>query len=328
MHFPRRSFVLGSACATLAWTGSPFVRAADPYPVKQVRFVVPYPPGGPTDLLARMIQPPLSEKLGANVVIDNRPGAGGNVGTDFVAKSPPDGSTILLASPGPMSVNATLYKSLPYDPLKDLSAVIQISAFPLVLEVNPNVPTRTVAEFIAYAKARSTELSFASAGNGTPQHLVGELFNRAVGTRMQHVPYRGAGPALNDLLGGQVPIMFDILGSSIGHIRGGKLRPLAVTTLKRSPQLPDIPTLAESGLPGFEFSAWHGIAVTSRMPRPLQQRLNAALNEIFIEPKFRAQIEELGTPVIGGPPERFQSLIVSETERLGQIVKASGASVD
>mgnify|MGYP002778033300 FL=1 len=301
------------------------VRAQDG---KVVRFVVPYPPGGPTDLMARLLQPMLQARLGMTVVVENRPGAGGNVGTDHVAKSAPDGMTILLASPGPLSVNPSLFKTMPYDPQRDLAPVIQISKFPLVLVVNPQQPMRDVREFMAYVKANPNKLNFGSAGNGTPQHLVGMLFNVAAGVNMQHVPYRGAGPALNDLLGNQIPLMFDILGSSIGHIRAGKLRPLAVTTTTRSPILQDVPTLDETVLKGFDFYGWHGISVAGKTSPEIVGRLNKVFNDIFADPAFRPRWEELGTPVVGGSPEQFGSLIRFDAQRLGKVVKDAGVTVD
>ncbi|HEY8608324.1 MAG TPA: tripartite tricarboxylate transporter substrate binding protein [Noviherbaspirillum sp.] len=302
--------------------------ADDAYPSKPIKFVVPYPPGGPTDAMARLIQAPLQAKLKQPVVIDNRGGAGGNIGSDFVAKSAPDGHTILLAASGPMAVNKTLYKSVPFDALKDFAPVIQISAFPLVLEVHPSVPVANLKQFLALAKERPAELSFASAGNGTPQHLAGELFNAGTGTKLQHIPYKGAGPALNDVVGGHVKVMFDILGSSVQFIKTGKLRPIAVTTAERSPALPDVPTLAEADLAGYEFSAWHGIVAPAATPRPVVSKLNQALNEIFADPEFKKRWEELGTRAVGGTPEAFGALMKSETAKLGKLVKDVGVTVD
>jgi tripartite-type tricarboxylate transporter receptor subunit TctC len=226
--------------------------AQDAYPSKNIRFVVPYPPGGPTDLMARMLQTELQTRLGVTVIVDNKGGAGGNTGSAEVAKqSPADGYTLLLAASGPMAVNPSLYKSMPFNPQTDLAPVIQISSFPLVLEVNPKVGVKSVKELINLLKVQKATLSFASAGNGTPQHLAGELFNTQLDTNMAHIPYRGAGPALNDLLGGQVEVMFDIMASSLGHIQSGKLTPLAVTSVKRSPALPNVPTMAEPGCPAL-----------------------------------------------------------------------------
>ena len=322
----RRHFNLaaGAALATAALPRRAFAQAS----TKTMRFVVPYPPGGPTDLMARILQPALQARLGMTVVVDNRAGAGGNTGTDMVAKSAPDGLTIVLASPGPMSVNPSLYKNMPYDPQRDLAAVIQISKFPLVLEVNPQFPAKTVAEFMAYVKAHPKELNFGSAGNGTPQHLVGMMFNSAAGVSMQHVPYKGAGPALADLLGNQISLMFDILGSSVQYIKAGQLRPLAVTTLTRSYVLPDVPTLDESGLRGFDFYGWHGIAVAGRTSPAIVSNLNRVFNDIFADPAIRKQWEALGTPVVGGTAQGFGELVRSEGERLGKLVRDANVTLE
>jgi tripartite-type tricarboxylate transporter receptor subunit TctC len=295
---------------------------------KTLHFVVPYPPGGPTDLMARILQPGLAKKLDMNVVVENRAGAGGNTGSDMVAKSTPDGTTILLASAGPMSVNPSLFPSMPFDPQKDLAAVIQISRFPLVLVVNPAFPAKNIHEFLDYAKVHSAELTFGSAGNGTPQHLCATLFNVMDGTSFRHVPYRGAGPALIDLLGSHISMMFDILGSSVGYIRNGQLRALALTTLARSSVVPDVPTLDESGLKGFDFYGWHGIAMAGKTPAPIIANYNRVFNEIFAEPAIRAQWEDLGTPVVGGTPDQFASLVKSETDRLGKLVRDAHVTLE
>jgi tripartite-type tricarboxylate transporter receptor subunit TctC len=302
--------------------------AADVYPSKPIKFIVPYPPGGPTDAMARLIQGPLQAKLNTSIVIDNRGGAGGNIGTGMVASAPADGYTMLLAASGPMAVNKTLYKSLSFDPDKDFAPIIQISAFPLVLEVHPSVSVTNLKQFIALAREKPEMLSFASAGNGTPQHLAGELFNTAVGTKLQHVPYKGAGPALNDVIGGHVKVMFDVLGSSVQYIKTGKLHAIAVTTATRSPILPDVPTLAESGLPGYNVAGWHGIVVPAATPKPIVTRLNKAINEIFADPDFKKKWEALGTPIVGGTPEAFGALMRSESVKLGKVVKDAGVTVD
>jgi tripartite-type tricarboxylate transporter receptor subunit TctC len=301
---------------------------AQPASDRPVRFIVPYPPGGPTDLMARILQPAMQVRMGRTVIVENKAGAVGNIGTDLVAKSAGDGNTILLASPGPLSVNPSLFKTMPYDTQRDLAPVIQISKFPLVLVVNPKVPAKDIKEFMAHVRANPSSLSFGSAGNGTPQHLVGVMFNSAAGVSMQHVPYRGAGPALSDLMGNQIPLMFDILGSSMQHIRSGSLRPLAVTTATRSPTLPDVPTLAESGLPGFDFYGWHGIAVAGKTPPEIVQRLNRMFNDIFADPAIKKQWEELGTPVVGGTPESFGKLVQSDAQRLGKLVRDAGITLD
>ena len=319
----------GIALACVAWAAPMQALAQDAYPSKTIRFVVPYPPGGPTDLMARMLQTELQTRLGVPVVIDNKGGAGGNTGSADVAKqAPADGHTILLAASGPMAVNSTLYKSMPFNPLTDLVPVVQISSFPLVLEVNPKVGVKTDKEFLNLLKVQKADLSFASAGNGTPQHLAGELFNAQMDTKLAHIPYRGAGPALNDLLGGQVGVMFDIMASSLSYIQAGKLTPLAVTSAKRSPALPLVPTMAESGVPGFEFTAWHGIAVRTGTPQPVVDKLNSTLNAIFQQPEFQKKWETIGTPVVGGTAAQFGELIKKETVRLGKLVRDSGATVD
>jgi tripartite-type tricarboxylate transporter receptor subunit TctC len=302
---------------------------AQAFPSKTIRFVVPYPPGGPTDLMARMLQPELQKRLGVTVIVDNKSGAGGNLGSAEVAKqAPADGHTLLLAASGPMAVNPSLYKSMPFNPLTDLAPVVQLSAFPLVLEVHPSVGVKTVPEFLALAKSGNANLQFASAGNGTPQHLAGELFNSRTGTKLGHIPYRGAGPALNDLIGGQVKVMFDIVGSSLQHIQAGKLVPLAVTSQQRTAVLPNVPTLAEAGVPGYEFTAWHGIAVRAGTPPAVIEKLNATVLAIFKEPEFRAKWEAIGTPVVAGSPAEFGALIKADAQRLGKLVHDAGVTLD
>jgi len=320
---------LGAGLLPLAALAGTAMAQPAAWPGKTIRFVVPYPPGGPTDLMARMLAPEMQKRLGANVIVDNKSGAGGNLGTTEVAKQQPaDGYTLLLAASGPLAVNASLYKSLPFDPLKDLAPVVQLSAFPLVLEVHPSVEAKTVKELITLAKSGKATLSYGSAGNGTPQHLAGELFNTTVHTDIKHIPYRGAGPALNDLLGGQVNLMFDILGSSLPYLQTGKLRPLAVTSAQRVASLPQVPTMAEAGVPGYEFTAWHGISVRAGTPPAIIEKLNAAVLGAFEDPAFRARWEAIGTPVVAGTPADFGKLVAADSERLGKLVKAAGVTVD
>ena len=298
------------------------------WPQNPIRFVVPFPPGGPTDLMARLIAEPLSQKLGTAVVVENKAGASGNIGSADVARAKPDGYTILLAASGNMAVNQTLFKSLPYDPIKDLASIIQISRFPLVLEVKSDSPVKSVADYIAYANANPGQVTFGSAGNGSPQHLGGELFKSVTKANIQHVPYRGAGPALTDLMGGHIFSMFDILGSSMQYIRNGSFQPLAVTTAKRSPQLPDVPTMQEQGIDGFDYFAWHGIVTTAGTPQPIIEKYNTALNEIFADPEFAKRWEDIGSEVVGGPPEQFDELVRSEAERLGALISSLGIQLD
>ena len=328
-----RRALLHAACAVplaLGLAGQAAAQtAASSWPSKTIRFVVPYPPGGPTDLMARMLQPELQSRLGVTVIVDNKGGAGGNTGSAEVAKqAPTDGHTLLLAASGPMAVNASLYSSMPFNPLTDLAPVVQLSAFPLVLEAHPSLGVKTLAEFLALAKAGKPVLSYASAGNGTPQHLAGELFNSTLGVKLAHIPYRGAGPALNDLIGGQVNVMFDIVGSSLPHIQAGKLVPLAVTSSERAKVLPNVPTLAEAGVPGYQITGWHGIAVRAGTPQPVIDKLNATVNAIFKEPAFRAKWEAIGTPVVAGSAADFGALIKADAQRLGKLVRDAGVTVD
>jgi tripartite-type tricarboxylate transporter receptor subunit TctC len=324
----RRSLV--ASAAALAATQLPartsYAQASD-WPSRALKFVVPYPPGGPTDLMARILAPKLQAALGQSVVVENKAGAAGNVGTDQVAKAAADGYTLLLAASGPMAVNKSLYKTLPFEPIKDLAPISQISSFPLVLEVHPSFPAKDLKSFIAYLKANPGKVSFASAGSGTPQHLAGELFKVMTNTFMLHIPYRGAGPALNDVLGNQVPVMFDIMASSLPHIKAGKLRPLAVTSLARANVLPDVPTIADT-VPKFEFTAWHGIAVAANTPRPIVERLNAEILKAFNDPEVKTRWAEIGSANVAGKPEAFAALIKSESARMAEVVKRSGAQPD
>jgi tripartite-type tricarboxylate transporter receptor subunit TctC len=325
----KRVVFLKSIVGALALAAAVPVFAADPYPTKSIRFVVPYPPGGPTDLMARLLQAELQTRLGVTVIVENKSGAGGNVGSADVAKqAPADGHTLLLAASGPMAVNPSLFKNMGFDPMKDLDPVIQISSFPLVLDVHPKMGIKTVKELVALAKRPDSKLTFASAGNGTPQHLAGEIFNTQMGISMSHIPYRGAGPALNDMIGGQVSAMFDVLGSSLPHIQVGRLVPLAVTSAKRHPSLPDVPTMMEAGIEGYEFTAWHGIAVRSGTPVAAITKLNTTLNAIFNDTEFKKKWEAIGTPVVGGTPQQFAEVIRKDSIRLGEVVKRAGVTVD
>lgn len=325
----KRVVFLKSIVGAVALATALPVFAADPYPTKSIRFVVPYPPGGPTDLMARLLQAELQSRLGVTVIVENKSGAGGNVGSADVAKqAPADGHTLLLAASGPMAVNPSLFKNMGFDPMKDLDPVIQISSFPLVLDVHPKMGIKTVKELVALAKRPDSKLTFASAGNGTPQHLAGEIFNTQMGISMSHIPYRGAGPALNDMIGGQVSAMFDVLGSSLPHIQVGRLVPLAVTSAKRHPSLPDVPTMMEAGIEGYEFTAWHGIAVRSGTPVAAITKLNTTLNAIFNDTEFKKKWEAIGTPVVGGTPQQFAEVIRKDSIRLGEVVKRAGVTVD
>lgn len=322
-------FAASALLAGMAPGGLRAQMAQPAWPNGPLRFIVPYPPGGPTDIMARLLQPELQARLNVAVLIENKGGAGGNVGSAEVARQwPADGQTLLLAASGPMAVNQSLYRSMPFNALSDLAPVIQLSSFPLVLDVHPSLGVRTMKDFVAQSKQRPADFSYASAGNGTPQHLAGELYSRAVGVKLSHIPYRGAGPALNDLLGGQVKVMFDVIGSSLQYVQGGQVLALAVTSAQRSPALPDVPTLIEAGFPGLEVTAWHGIAVRAGTPKPVIDKLNQTVNDIFKNPAFRKKWEALGTPIVAGTPEQFGQLIRDESARLGRVVRESGVTPD
>ena len=306
----------------------PVPALAQAYPARPITLVCPFAPGGSADIMARLISVPLSKKLGVTVVVENKAGASGNIGSGQVARAKPDGYTILLAASGNMSVNQTLFKNLNYDPIKDFAPIIQISRFPLVLEVKAGSDIKTLQQYIDYAKANPTKVSYGSAGNGSPQHLGPELIANMSGAPLQHIPYKGASPALNDLLGGQIFSMCDIMAGSINAINAGLLQPIAVTTKNRSPVLPNVPTMDESGLKGFDYYAWHGIVVPAKTPPAIIARYNTVLNEIFSDPEFRLRWEAIGSEVVGGTPEAFNALILSEADRLGALVKKLGVQLD
>jgi tripartite-type tricarboxylate transporter receptor subunit TctC len=303
-----------------------FGAAAENYPTKPVKWVVGYPAGGTTDILARIMGQWLSERLGQQFIIENKPGAGNNIGTDMVAKAPPDGYTVLLVNPA-NGINVTLYEKLPFNFLTDIAPVAGITRVPNVMEVNPQVPAKTVAEFIAYVKANPGKVHMASSGSGTSVHLSGELFKSMTGIEMTHVPYKGAAPALTDMLGNQVQVMFDNLPSSIEHIKSGGLRALGVTTSERSPALPNVPAIAET-VPGYEASAWFGMGAPKGTPAEVINILNREINAGLKDPKVVARLAELGgTPMIGTPAD-FGAVMKSETEKWAKVVKLSGAKVE
>lgn len=302
--------------------------AQDPWPNKAITFVVPYPPGGPTDLMARLIATPLAQKLNVPVVVENRAGASGNIGTGQVVRAKPDGYTLLLAASGNLSVNQYLYSKLGFDPVKDLAPVIQISKFPLVLEVAEKSPIKSFQDYVQFAKNPSNRATFGSASNGSPQHLGGELFKTVAKVDISHIPYKGAGPALVDLMGGQITSMFDILGSSMQYIKSGKLRPLAVTTKNRSPMLPDVASISELGYPDFEYYAWHGISTTAGTPAAVITRLNTELRGIFSDPAFKEKWLEIGSEVVAGTPQQFDAVIKGEARKMESLIKALNIQLD
>ena len=309
--------------SAVAWIPGAF--ALD-YPTRPVRWVVGYPPGGATDIIARLIGQRLSERLGQQFVIENKPGAGNNIATEAVVNAEPDGYTVLLINPANF-INASVYTNLKFNLVRDIAPVAAFLRVPNVMTVSKDVPAKTVAEFIAYVKANPDKVNMASSGNGTSVHLSGEMFMMMTGIKMQHVPYRGAAPAITDMLGGQVQLIFDNMPSIIQHIRGGALRALAVTTAARSPQLPDVPTVAET-VPGYEASALFGMGAPKKTPPEIIEKLNKEINAVLAEPAIKARLIDLGGEPLIGTPEAFGKMIVAETEKWEKVVKAAGVHVE
>jgi tripartite-type tricarboxylate transporter receptor subunit TctC len=325
MSLPRRQF-LHLAAGAIALPAVSRTARAQTYPTRPVRFIVAFAAGGANDIVARLIGQWLSERLGQPFIIENRPGAGSNIGTEVVARAPPDGYVLLMVG-APNAINATLYEKLPFNFIRDIAPVAGILRVPLVMEVHPSVPVHTVSEFITFAKANPAKINYASAGIGGVTHVAGELFKVLAGVDMRHVPYRGAGPALTDLLGGQVQVMFDIMPSSIEYIRAGKLRALGVTTVDRSAALPDLPTV-RNFVPAYEASAWLGVGAPRNTPADIVEKLNKEINAGLSDPKMKARLADLGGTVLMGSPADFGKLIVDETEKWAKVVKLSGAKPD
>jgi len=321
MNLPRRRFLHLAAGAAALPSMSRFAWA-QAYPTRPVRFIVGFAPGGAADIMARLTGQWLSERLGQQFVIENRPGAAGNIATEAAVRSPPDGYTLLLAN-SVNAINATLYDKLNFNLIRDIAPVASIHREPNVMEVNPSVPVKTVPEFIIHAKANPGKINMASAGIGSISHVSGELFKMMTGVSLVHVPYRGAGPALVDLLGGQVQVSFSTMSSSIEYVRAGKLRVLAVTTATRSPALPDVPTVAEF-VPGYETSFWTGIAAPKNTPAAIVDKLNDEMNSALADPKMKARMAELGATALPGSPADFGKLIATETEKWGKVIKYAG----
>jgi len=313
-----------SVLTCLAWsTGG---ASALDYPTRPVRFVVGYPAGGATDIIARLIGQKLSERMGQQFIIENKPGAGNNIGTESVVNAAPDGYTVLLVNPANF-VNASLYANLNFNFIRDIAPVASFNRVPNVMTVAPSVPAKTVAEFIAYVKANPGKVNMASSGNGTSVHLSGELFMAMSGAKMLHVPYKGAAPAITDLLGDRVQVIFDNMPSIIGHIKGGALRALAVTTATRSPELPDVPTVAET-VPGYEASALFGMGAPKKTPPEIIAKLNQAINAVLADPEVKKRLIELGGDPLISTPEAFGEMIAAETEKWEKVVKFAGLRID
>ena len=300
---------------------------AQAFPTKPVRLIVPSAAGGSTDTISRILGQKLTAALGQAVVVDNRAGAGGNIAAEIVAKSPPDGYTLLIPYGG-YAINPTLDKKLSFDPVRDFEPVIQICSVTGILVVHPSLPVKTVRELIALAKARPGQLNFASAGSGTVIHLAGELFKTMANVDIVHVPYRGSGPALNDLLGGQVAMMFANMPGTIQHVRTGRLRVLAVNSARRSPLLPEVPTVAEAAVPGYEASTWFGVLAPAATPKEIVAKLNTEIARVLGTPEMAEYFSNEGAVAVGGPPAQFGVFIKTEIEKWGKVVRASGARVD
>ena len=319
---------VAAACLLTGALALPTVALGQTYPSKPIRLVVPFPPGGSLDVVARAIGAKLSEAWGQQVVIDNRPGAGGNIGADLVAKSAPDGYTILEGALSTHAVNVTLYGKLPYDPIKDFAPISLVAITPNVLVVNPTAQFNTVPELIAYAKANPGKLSFGSGSNGSAGHLAGELFKTDAHIDMVHIPYKGGAPALQALLAGDTQLMFDNLANSMQQVKAGKLKAIAVTTAKRSALVPELPTLAETGVPGFDIFTWWGFMAPAGTPKEIIAKWNSEVTRILNTPEMKAFFAQQGAEPAPTTPDQFETLIKSEITKYAKIIKESGAKVD
>ena len=323
---PRRRWLtaLGAGLALGALAPACFAQAADAdFPKRPLKIIVGYAPGGTTDIIARLIAPGMSESLGQPVIIENRPGAAGNLGAAHVAAAPADGYTLMMGTAGNMTVNPWIY-DLKFDTLRDFAPISLVAAVPNIMVVNPAVPARTVQEFIAWARTQQGKVFFASSGTGNTPHMTGELFNLKTGLKLLHVPYKGSGPALTDLIGGQgVQVSFDNMPSAIGHVRSGALRALATTGPKRSPTAPDLPTLQEAGLKDFDVQGWFGMFAPAKTPGPVVARLHQAVLAAIAKPATRKSLEELGAVIVGNDPVAFHKLVEAETKTWGEVVKAA-----
>jgi len=302
--------------------------AAQTYPAKPVRFIVPFPPGGSADILARAIGQKAGDGLGQQLVVENRPGAGTAIGTEALAKSAPDGYAIMIGTVSSHAINPALNPKLPFDPVKDFTPVSLVASIPFAMIVHPSVPAKSVQEFVALARAKPGTLNYSSAGNGTSNHLAGELLRSMTGIDVVHIPYKGSAPALNDLLAGQISLMFDLVLTAAPHVKSGAARGLAVTGAQRSSVLPDLPTVAESGLPGYEVSAWFGIFAPAGIPQPVVQRLNAEFVKALQQPDLRERLASQGAEPLTSTPEEFAAYLRAEIDKWAKVVKAAGMKAD
>jgi tripartite-type tricarboxylate transporter receptor subunit TctC len=328
MQRPLRRAALGALIATCA--GRAFAQATDAerWPVRPVRMVVPFAPGGTTDILARIVATRLAEQLGQPVVVENKAGAGGNVGAGEVARAAPDGYTMLMGTPGPLSINRSLMKQVPFDPDRDFAAVGQVVSVQSVLVAHPAQPFRTFEEFVAYVRARPGQLTYASGGNGSSPHLAAELLKAQARLFLVHLPYRGDAPAVADVIGGQVPVMIANIAVVLSHVRSGRLRALAVAGPRRSPLLPDVPTIGESGLPGYSVTGWAGLVVPRETPRPIVQRLNTELVRALANPDVAERIAQQAAEVVSGTPEAFDAFYRAESTRWAKVIAGARITLD
>ena len=326
-HHPVRVFSLAFLCVLCVLCGKPHFAFAEGYPSKPIRIIVPYPPGGFNDTLARTLGQKLTEKWGQPVIVDNRPGGGATIGTNLAAKSAPDGYTLLIVSFA-FAVNPALFASLPYDTAKDFSPIVHAASTPNLLVVNPELPVKSVKELIALAKSKPGKFNYASAGNGSSNHLSMELFKNLTGVDIVHIPYKGSAPAVTDLIGGQVDLMFDNVPNVLAQVKAGKLRALAVSSRERSPFVKELPTVAESGVPGFDVSVWFGVVAPAGTPQSVIAKLNAEFNGILKLVGIREAFNKQGVEPAGGTPEEFSSFLAAQTTKWGKVVKESGAKAE
>jgi tripartite-type tricarboxylate transporter receptor subunit TctC len=319
--------ILFSLLTTVATLLAAMPSWAQQYPVRPIRLIVPFPPGGGTDTMARAIAPKLSEYLGQQVVPENRGGAGANIGAELAAKSPPDGYTVLLVTVT-NAIGATLYTKLNYDLARDFASITQLATTPHVLVVHPSVPVKSVKEFTAFTRARPGELTYSSSGNGSMAHLAGELFSSLTGTKMVHVPYKGGGPSMTALVGGEVSVCFATMPSAVGFVRAGKLRAIAVTTEKRSPSMPDLPTIAETGVKGYEGGSWYGLSAPAGTSKEIIARLQAEAVKVMVLPDVKDRLFNAGFEVVTSNPEQFAAFTRNEIQKWGKLVKATGLKVE
>jgi tripartite-type tricarboxylate transporter receptor subunit TctC len=323
-----RSQITGHAIvAAIALSLLSFAAVAQQYPTRAIRLIVPFPPGGGTDTMARAIAPKLSEYLGQQVVAENRGGAGANIGAEVAAKSPPDGYTIMLATIT-NAIGASLYTKLNYDLAKDFATITQLATTPHILVVHPSVPVKTVKEFTAFTKARPDQITYSSSGSGSAAHLAGELYASLTGTKMVHVPYKGGGPSMIALVGGEVSVCFATMPSAVGYVRAGRMRGIAVTTDKRSPSMPELPTIAETGIKGYEAGSWYGLSAPAGTPKEIVSRLHAETIKVMALPDVKERLFNAGFEVVTSSPEQFAAFTRSEIQKWGKLVKATGLKAD